>query len=80
MELLAKHDPTVKRKMYISKYLGHDTQNKRISCLAEMVHTSITSEVAQSEAFSILVDETKDLSKKTIDVLCNKILLQWVSM
>lgn len=28
-----------------------------------MVHTSTTSEVAQSEAFSILVDETKDLSK-----------------
>lgn len=29
-----------------------------------MVRTSVTSEVSQSEAFSILVDETKDLSKK----------------
>lgn len=29
-----------------------------------MVRTSIISEVAQSEAFSIMVDETKDISKK----------------
>lgn len=67
MELLAKHNPTVKRKMTSqrnSTYLGHDTQNEIIDCLAEMVRTSVTSEVSQSEAFSILVDETKDLSKK----------------
>lgn len=67
MELLAKHDPIVKKKMTGQKnatYLGHATQNEIIDCLAEMVRTSIISEVAQSEAFSILVDETKDLSKK----------------
>lgn len=66
MELVAKHNPTVKRKMTSQRnatYLGHDTQNEIIDCLAEMVRTSITSEVTQSEAFSILVDETKDLSK-----------------
>lgn len=44
-------------------YLGHDT-HEIIDCPAEMVRTSITSEFAQSEAFSILVDETKYLSKK----------------
>ncbi|XP_048066986.1 uncharacterized protein LOC125280469 isoform X2 [Megalobrama amblycephala] len=67
MELLAKHNPTVKRKMTSQRnatYVGHDTQNEIIDCLAEMVRTSVTSEVSQSEAFSILVDETKDLSKK----------------
>lgn len=67
MELLAKHNPTVKRKMTSQRnatYLGHDTQNEIIDCLAEMVRTSIISEVAQSEVFSILVDETKDLSRK----------------
>jgi hypothetical protein len=32
---------------------GHSTQNKMIDCLAEMVRTSIISEVAQSEASSI---------------------------
>uniref|UniRef100_A0A3B3RLL1 TTF-type domain-containing protein n=1 Tax=Paramormyrops kingsleyae TaxID=1676925 RepID=A0A3B3RLL1_9TELE len=64
MELLAKHDPIVKRKMTSQRnatYLGHATQNEIIDCLAEMVRTSIISEVVQSEAFSIL---TKDLSKK----------------
>lgn len=67
MELLAKHNPMVKRKMTSQRnatYFGHNTQNEIIDCLAEMVRTSIISEVAQSEAFSILVDETKDLSKK----------------
>lgn len=48
MELLAKHDPIVKRKMTSQRnatYLGHATQNEIIDCLAEMVRTSIISEV-----------------------------------
>ena len=45
-------------------YLGHGTQNEMLDCLAEMVRNSIINEVAQSEAFSIMVDETKDISKK----------------
>uniref|UniRef100_A0A3B3HAC2 TTF-type domain-containing protein n=1 Tax=Oryzias latipes TaxID=8090 RepID=A0A3B3HAC2_ORYLA len=67
MELLAKNNPIVKRKMAGQRNatcLGHDTQNEMIDCLAEMVRSSITGEVAESEAFSILVDETKDMSKK----------------
>lgn len=56
MKLLAKHNPTVKRKITSQRnatYLGHGTQNEIIDCLLEMVHTSITCEVAQSEASSI---------------------------
>ncbi|XP_069482613.1 zinc finger MYM-type protein 1-like [Ambystoma mexicanum] len=67
MELLAKHDHTVKRKMTSQKnatYLGHSTQNEIIDCLAEIVRTSVINEVAQSGAFSIMVDETKDIAKK----------------
>ncbi|XP_046906195.1 zinc finger MYM-type protein 1-like [Hypomesus transpacificus] len=67
MELLAKHDQTVKRKMTCQRnatYLGHNTQNEMIDCLAEMVRSSIITEVKQSEVFSIMVDETKDISKK----------------
>ena len=67
MELMAKHNPMVKKKMTGQRnatYLGHETQNEILDCLAEMVRTSIITEVAQSEAFSILVDETKDMSKK----------------
>uniref|UniRef100_A0A3B3DJS2 DUF4371 domain-containing protein n=1 Tax=Oryzias melastigma TaxID=30732 RepID=A0A3B3DJS2_ORYME len=63
MELLAKHNPIVTSQRNAT-YLGHDTQNEIIDCLGEMVGTSITSEVAQCEAFSILVDETKDMSKR----------------
>ena len=40
MELLAKHNPTVKRKMTSQRnatYLGHNTQNEIIDCLAEML-------------------------------------------
>ena len=44
--------------------MGHGTQNEMLDCLAEMVRNSIINEVAQSEAFSIMVDETKDISKK----------------
>ena len=70
MELMAsKHNPMVKKKkkktgQRNATYLGHETQNEILDCLAEMVRTSIITEVAQSEAFSILVDETKDMSKK----------------
>ena len=62
MELVAKHDKLVDKKMKSQKnatYLGHGTH-----CLEEMVRNSIINEVAQSEAFSIMVDETKDISKK----------------
>lgn len=45
-------------------YLGHRTQNEMLDCLADMVRTEIISEVKKSEAFSIMVDETKGLSKK----------------
>lgn len=67
MELVGKHDKLVERKMTGQRnatYLGHGTQNEILDCLAEMVRKSIISEVAQSEAFSIMVDETKDISKK----------------
>lgn len=67
MELLGKHDKLVERKMTSrtnATYLGHGTQNEMLDCLAEIVHNSIISEVTQSESFSIMVDETKDISKK----------------
>lgn len=66
MELRAKHDPAVRKKMTSQRnvtYLGHATQNEIMDCLAEMGLSSIISEVTQSEAFIIMVDVTKDLSK-----------------
>lgn len=67
IELVGKHDKLVERKMTGQRnatYLSHGTQNEVLDCLAEMVRKTIISEVAQSEAFSIMVDETKDVSKK----------------
>lgn len=43
-----------------AKYTSPDIQNEILSCLAEMVRTSIIQEVKESGAFSILVDETTD--------------------
>uniref|UniRef100_A0A3B5B968 DUF4371 domain-containing protein n=1 Tax=Stegastes partitus TaxID=144197 RepID=A0A3B5B968_9TELE len=56
LELIAKHDPLVKQKMGHgnAKYTSHIFQNEIIEVLADMV----------SAAFSILVDETKDLKKQ----------------
>lgn len=66
MELIAKHDPLVKRKMEHSnaKYTSHMIQHEILEVLAEMVRKEIIEEVKQSGAFSILADETKDLQKQ----------------
>ncbi|KAM3620053.1 uncharacterized protein V6R79_017566 [Siganus canaliculatus] len=66
LELIAKHDPLVKQKMGHSnaKYTSHNIQNEILEVLAEMVRKDIVEEVKQSWAFSILVDETKDLKKQ----------------
>uniref|UniRef100_A0A3B4VHH5 DUF4371 domain-containing protein n=1 Tax=Seriola dumerili TaxID=41447 RepID=A0A3B4VHH5_SERDU len=66
MELIAKHDPLVKWKMEHSnaKYTSHSIQNEILEVLTEMVRNDIVEEVKQSQAFSILADETKDLKKE----------------
>lgn len=66
LELIAKHDPLVKQKMGHgnAKYTSHNIQNEILEVLAEMVRKDVVEEVKQSGAFSILVDETKDLKKQ----------------
>lgn len=53
MELIAKHDPLVKRKMEHSnaKYTSHHIQNEILEVLAEMVRKDIVEEVKQSRVF-----------------------------
>lgn len=67
LELSAKHDPLVKQKMGHgnAKYTNHNIQNEILEVLAEMVRKYIDEEVKQSGAFSILVDETKDLKNRS---------------
>ncbi len=67
LELIVKHKPSLMKKMNAAgnaKYTSADIQNEILSYLAGMVYTSLIKEVKKSEVFSILADETKDLSKK----------------
>ena len=43
---------------------SHQIQNKVLEGLAEMVQGEILREVKESEVFSVIADETKDLKKK----------------
>uniref|UniRef100_A0A3B5PPY9 DUF4371 domain-containing protein n=1 Tax=Xiphophorus maculatus TaxID=8083 RepID=A0A3B5PPY9_XIPMA len=64
---IAKHDPFVQRRLDAhgnAKYTSHQIQNEILQGLAEMVPKEIIAEVKQSEVFSVLADETRDLQKK----------------
>ncbi len=66
LELLAKHDTVVKKKITgarNAKYTSHQIQNEVLDVLAEMVRSTIINEVKESEVFSLLADETKDVGK-----------------
>lgn len=66
LEQIAKRDPIVKKKLSSgnAKYTSNTTQKEILECLAEMVRQNIIQEVKENEAFSVLVDETKDMKKK----------------
>lgn len=67
LELIAKHDPVVQKKMkgrQNAKYTSSVIQNEILECLANMVREDIIEEVKESEVFSVIADETKDLKKK----------------
>uniref|UniRef100_A0A3P8QPS5 TTF-type domain-containing protein n=1 Tax=Astatotilapia calliptera TaxID=8154 RepID=A0A3P8QPS5_ASTCA len=60
MELLSKHNPQAAGN---AKYTSNTIQNEVIECLSEMVREDIIREVKESEYFSVIADETKDLKK-----------------
>ncbi|KAL6490177.1 hypothetical protein MHYP_G00005220 [Metynnis hypsauchen] len=67
LEEIAKHDSFLEKRMKAhgnAKYTSKTIQNEMLECLAEMVQEEIIREVKQSEVFSIIADETKDLQKK----------------
>lgn len=67
LEEIAKHDPLIEKRMNAcgnAKYTSHQIQNKVLEGLAEMVQSEIIREVKESEVFSVIADETKDLKKK----------------
>ena len=66
LSTVANHDPLVKRRLTSinnAKYTSKIIQNEVLGCLAEKVCSEIIEEVKNSEVFSIMADETKDVSK-----------------
>uniref|UniRef100_A0A3Q1FDQ5 DUF4371 domain-containing protein n=1 Tax=Acanthochromis polyacanthus TaxID=80966 RepID=A0A3Q1FDQ5_9TELE len=67
LEMIAKHDPVVQKKMkgkQNAKYTSSVIQNEILECLANTVREEIIQEVKESEVFPVIADETKDLKKK----------------
>ena len=66
--VIAKHDPIVQD--YIDKgpktatYLSPDIQNSILQIMGKMIRGSICDEVRQAGYFSLMADETKDMSKQ----------------
>uniref|UniRef100_A0A672IQM3 TTF-type domain-containing protein n=1 Tax=Salarias fasciatus TaxID=181472 RepID=A0A672IQM3_SALFA len=68
LDVIGLFDPVVKKKLdnnpSNAKYIHHDIQNEIFSVMAKMIRTQISDEVRDAEYFAILVDESKDVSKK----------------
>lgn len=67
LETIANHDKAVKKRLtsfHNAKYTSKIIQSEVLDCLADMDRTEITEEVKNSEVFSIMADETKDVKKK----------------
>lgn len=66
LELLSEKNDNLKSKMArrYGHYTSHEYQNDIISILGKKIKKSIIAEVKEARFFSLLVDETKDCSKK----------------
>ena len=68
LTLVAKHDPIVAKKIKHgpknAKYTHHSIQNALFDVMADMVRKEIRDEISQATYFALLVDESKDVSKK----------------
>ena len=68
LALVGNHDDVIARKIRSgpgnAKYTHHSVQNALLEIMADEVKSSIFKEIREAEYFSLLADETKDLSKK----------------
>ena len=67
LNLVARHDPVVKSHLdelpNNAKYTSPDIQNDLLSVMGSIVLERISIEVQEAQYYSLLVDETKDVSK-----------------
>ena len=68
LSLVAKHDGEIDQHFHASPrnalYTSPDIQNALLNVMGNIICSEIASAVKQSAYFSILADETKDLSKQ----------------
>ncbi|XP_041638517.1 zinc finger MYM-type protein 1 [Cheilinus undulatus] len=66
LEVLGNHDLVMKKKLKTvnAKYTSNQSENELLDTLAEMVRSTIISEVKESQVFALMTDETKDAKKK----------------
>ena len=68
LKLLAEHDQLIKEKLQSmpsnASYKSPEIQNTLLQVMGNLVRKSIWQEIKKASIFSILVDETKDCSKK----------------
>ena len=68
VSLMSRHNDVLRRRLdegpRNASWLGHHIQNELIQIMADMVLSSITAEVKDSCYFTLIADETKDVSKR----------------
>lgn len=68
LQLIMKRDKSIASRFSdissLSRYTSKDIQNEILTVMADMVREQIIEEVKQSVYFSVLLDETKDISKQ----------------
>ena len=68
LSLVASHDPVVEERLshgpQNAKYTSSTIQNNILSIIATLVRRRICASIQKSGFYSIMVDETKDLSKQ----------------
>uniref|UniRef100_H3AA53 TTF-type domain-containing protein n=1 Tax=Latimeria chalumnae TaxID=7897 RepID=H3AA53_LATCH len=64
LELVVSTQPSLFNQLRSRHYTSHHYQNDLVHSAAEVLRESIIEEVRQAKYFSVLVDETKDVSKK----------------
>lgn len=72
LETIAKHDKTVQKRLtsiHNAKCTSKGIQNEVLSCSADMVRTQIIEEVKDSEVYSMMAVETKDVKKEQISLV-----------
>ena len=65
LEIIARHDPIVKSRLDhgCRYYTSPAIQNELLQIQAELIHGDICSEVREARFYSVMADESRDLSK-----------------